>query len=284
MPAVAKRLPRSARVALLAIVAWATYVGGSKVAPPAVERIANFVYWATGGSLVDPTGVVAEYAETAAVEAFEGETAWIIAAVTGAVAGVYADAADLEGYVRSREMDMVYISADAPRDMPGSLTNHNISITQERSSVSGGVYSVWFRYSWELSDAAGISATFKIGGSLVTIAAFTNLFPAAVQINGADCYRYDFDLSSICGTNSPVVIAPYEAQFGGPAGSGIPLSTPADLEIVSGGGAVTNVGLTGWVAVPHMPPLMIRAEGGAVVEAAAYGTNYTGIVTGEVHL
>ncbi len=277
-------VPVTFRAALLVILAWAVSVGGSKVAPPVADRIGNFVYWSASGRLEDPTGIVAEYAETAAVEAFEAETAAIVSAITGAVAGVSADAGDLHDYATGRDLELVYLVADAPRDLPGVVENHNISITQERSIVAAGIYSVWFRYSWELSDAAGISATFKIGGDVITIAAHTNTFPDAEYVGEIPCYRYDFDISALCGTNSPVVIAPYEAQFGGPSGSAIPLATPADIEVVTGGGAVTNAGLTGWIAVPYMEPLMLRAEGGMAVEASAYGTNYTGVAGGEVYL
>lgn len=272
------------RAAAMVALAWAVSVGGSKAPPSVGDRIGNFVYWTVTGSMVDPTGVVAEYAETAAVEAFESDTAGIVAAVTGAVAGVSADADALHAYATGRDLQIVYLAADAPRDLPGVVANHNIAIANERAAVVDGVYSVWFRYSWELSDAAGISATFTVGGDVVTIASHTNTFPNIEYVGTIPCYRYDFDISALCGTNCPVVIAPYEAEFGGPAGSGIPLSTPADLEIVTDGGAVTNAGLTGWVAVPHMEPLALRVEGGVVVEAAAHGTNYTGVAGGEVYL
>lgn len=269
------------RLALLACVMQTFYIGGTKIIPEVGDKIGNFVYWRAQGGIEDPTGIVAEYAEAAAVDAFEAETAGIIGVATGALASVSSDVTDLDDYVRNRDLQLIYLAADAPRDMPGML-NHNIAITAERQSCTGGVMSVWFRYSRELSDAAVIGATVKLGGSTVTLASHTNSFPTSELINGSPCYRYDYDLRPLVGTSDVVVIAPYEAGFGGAVGDGIPLSTPADIEVVTG--VVTNRGLTGWVAAPHMSPLMLRAEGGIVVEAMVNSVTYSGINLEEVTL
>lgn len=270
------------RLILLGGIAISTYVGGTKFIPDARERIGNFIYFTTSGRLIDPSGIVAEHAEFTAVAAFEAETAEIIATVSGAVATVACDADTLHSYAATRDLDLYYFAVDAPRDIPGIATNHNISITQERLQVCEGLMSVWFRFSHELGDAPTISATFKFGDTPLIFMPITNTFPIAEEISASACYRYDYDISSLCATNSPVVIPPYEAQFGGYS-AGSYLSTPATIEIVDSHGT-TNIGFTGWVPVPHMAGLLLRAEGGAVIEAATHGTNYTGTILEEITL
>lgn len=271
------------RMALFICIAQTCYIGGTKIVPQVGDKIGNFVYWSTMGRLEDPAGVVAQYAEAAAVTAFEAETAAIIGVATTALASASIAINELDDYVHERDLKLVYIAGDVPRDWAGVLDNHNIAITAERQTCVNGIMTVWFRYSRELSDAAAVSATFKIGGENVTVASYTNSFPDAETINGAPCYRYDYDLRTLVGTRDVVVVAPYEADFGGPVGTDLPLSTPADIEIVTGG-SVTNVGLTGWVDVPHMAPLRLRAEGGAVVEADIDGIRYAGVTENEVTL
>lgn len=276
--------PATMRVLLISAALGAIVAGSTKVTPTVGDRIGNFVYWTAQGRLEDPTGIIAEYAETAAVEAFEAETAGIVAAVTNAVVGVTSDANDLLDYVHNRRLALIYLAVDAPRDIAGILANHNISITAERQSVADGIMSVWFRFSRELSEAPTISAMIKTTTGPITLTACTNMFPEIEFVGLWPCYQYCYDLRPITGTNAVVVVAPYEATFGGTAESGLPLSTPADIEVVSGGGAITNAGFTGLVMVPHMPGLALAAEGGIVVGATVHGTNYVGITTDEVFL
>lgn len=256
------------------------------VNPGLSARVANFVAF-VNGSIVGDDGLIAESAQTAAVEAFEAETADIL---TGVASGITNSVNRIEvatENVRTNNFKTYYVTMDNPRDFPGYVTNHNLAVTAERWTVSGtNTLSVWARFSWEVDEAATI--TLKVHSSsndYVVLTSFTNSFPNAttfVNPGGVEvfCYRYDFDIREVSHNVVPMFIPPYEADFGGAEGE--PFEIPGNGIIVSIDGD-ENVGATGWYPAPPPfgPRLMIRYVGGGAVEAALDGTKVSGHIVME---
>lgn len=248
------------------------------------DRLANFVT-VINGQLVGDDGLIAETAQTAAVAAFEAETAGILEEVgnglTNSIRRI--EAATLN--VQSNSPATFYISMDDPRDFPGVVTNHNLAVTAERTLTTGtNTLSVWFRFSWEVEEAAQISLRVHASSNTCwVLTSFTNSFPVSetfVNPGGweVSCYRYDFDIREVCGGAVPMFIPPYEASFGGSEGEPFQVS---GLGISVKQGTNEYIGATGWYPAP--PPfdtrLSIRYTGGAAVEAKLDGTNVTGTIT-----
>ncbi|MDD5706753.1 MAG: hypothetical protein PHR35_12595 [Kiritimatiellae bacterium] len=277
------------RLACALVLATTAHWAATKEAPAPATRIGHFVLALVSGGLHDPSGVVAESAQAAAVEAFEAETADIIATVSGGVSEVEARIDDDFAALATDNRPRFYITQDAPRDLPGMVTNHNLAVTQEQMAItSSNNLTVWFRYSWVVTSAARISVRlYTSSNTYWDVVSYTNSFPETESVGGEDCYRYEFDLTPLgLGTNVPVMIPPYEAEFGG-ADAGDYFEVPGlGIEVVAlvpGEGTVTtNQGFTGWItewAEPWGTNLQLRCVGGAFVEALWYGTNISGTVT-----
>lgn len=261
--------------------------------PPVGDRLGNWLLWTSRGLVGDDSGVVAESAQAAAVEAYELETASIIATVSNGLVSSSQRLTSLTNSLATNDVPVIYVVQDAPRDLPGRVANHNLAVTQERMAMTASnVLSVWFRYSWEVSAAAAITVRCYVNSNTYfDLDSTTNTFPSVEVVTHADgttvdCYRYDFDASPLNLTGAPMaVIPPYEATFGGSSGEafevpGLGVSVAA---LVPGEGSVsTNAGFTGWInefPAPWGTNLQLRCTGGAVVEARWCGTNITGVVT-----
>lgn len=249
------------------------------------DRVLNFVA-VINGSLVGDDGLIAETTQTAAVEAFEAETANILNGVASGISNAVNRIRAASENVATNDVKVYYVTMDDPRDFPGVVTNHNLAVTGERWKVNGtNSLSVWLRFSWEVEEAAEV--TLRVHASSNTywvLTSFTNSFPVAetfVNPGGweVSCYRYDFDIRNICHGCPLMFIPPYEADFGGSEGE--PFEVPGLGIVVIDGAEEENVGATGWFPAP--PPfdtrLMIRHVGGAAVEALLDGTNVTGTIT-----
>jgi hypothetical protein len=294
LPCVRRQLDRLgrprmiARVVVWAILSWATWVAATKPPLPVVgDRLGNLVLWLSAGRIEDPTGVVAEHAQAAALLACEEETGGIIGEISGAVEVVGARIEEQTERLAADDTPIFYVIQDVPRDLPGYVENHNLSVTAEKIAMTGSnVFSVWFRYSWETTAAADIAMrVYASSNQSWLITSYTNSFPDTVDVNGVDTYRHDFDVTrlGIGATDAMALIPPYEATFGGPDGE--PFAVPglgvAVAATVAGEGTVTtNVGATGWVwLAPPWTNMQLRVVGGAVVEALWCGTNVAGVVS-----
>lgn len=261
--------------------------------PPVGDRLGNWLLWTSRGLVGDDSGVVAESAQAAAVEAYELETAGIISAVSNGLVQASARLSSLTNSIATNDVPVIYIVQDAPRDLPGYVANHNLAVTQEQMAMTGSnVLSVWFRYSWEVSTSAVISVRCYVSSNTYyDIVSTSNTFPNVETVTHADgttveCYRYEFDVSPLNLAAVPMaVIPPYEATFGG--ASGEPFEVPglgvSVVAFVPGeSGVTTNAGFTGWIRempAPWGTNLQLRCAGGSIVEALWHGTNIQGIVT-----
>lgn len=261
--------------------------------PAASDRLGNWLLASAGRLIGDESGVVAESAQAAAVEAYEAETAGIIATVSNSLQAATARLTSLTNALSTNNVSAFYVVLDTPRDFPGYVTNHNLAVTQERMAMTGtNVLSVWFRYSWSVSTSAVITVRcYTATNRYCDLTSVSNTFPNTQTVTHSDgvsvqCYRYDFDASELNLTAAPMaVVPPYEATFGGTDGA--PFECPGTgLEVmahVAGeSSATTNVGLTGWVGNwggDWGTNLQIRCKGGVAVEARWHGTNITGEVS-----
>ncbi len=261
--------------------------------PSASDRLGNWLLASAGRLIGDESGVVAESAQAAAVAAYEDETAGIIASVSNGLQAASARLTSLTNALATNKVSAFYVTMDTPRDLAGYVTNHNLSVTQERMAMTGtNRLSVWFRYSWSVSTGATITVRcYTDTQHYYDLESATNTFPVTQTVTHPDgvsvpCYRYDFDASPLNLTAAPMaVMPPYEATFGGTDGA--PFECPGTgLEVVarvSGEGSVTtNFGFTGWVnnwGGGWGTNLQVRCKGGVAVEARWHGTNITGEVT-----
>lgn len=261
--------------------------------PPVGDRLGNWLLWTSRGLVGDDSGVVAESAQAAAVQAYELETAGIIASVSNGLAEASARLTSLTNSLATNNVPVLYIVQDAPRDLPGYIANHNLAVTQERMAMTQtNVLSVWFRYSWDVSAAAEITVRCYVNSNdYYDLSSTTNTFPATETVTHADgttvaCYRYDFDAAPLNLAAAPMaVIPPYEATFGGASGEAfeVPgLGVTVVAHVAGESSVTTNAGFTGWVnemPAPWGTNLQLRCAGGSVVEARWHGTNITGVVT-----
>jgi len=281
-----RQLPVPARLALAVMLAWATWVGGSKPEPPpAAARISQLVLALSGGGIVDPSGVIGTATQIAAVEMFNAETAQIVAAASNIVALALADYAALTNQLAQRDYSVAYLGYDFPRADPPSSTNHNITATIERVSAGGAPdrLSAWVYFSSEPATNVALYLQASVAdGSWVGLVALTNTWPATEAVGALDCYRYDFAVPE--GMAGVPFKPHYDVLFGGPL-PGQYLRVPATGVIVSTNG-VDLTPYTGWDygCGGAFSNLAVRYVGGIAVEAAARGTNYTGIITQEITL
>lgn len=300
IPKLRERLFRSWRpgwLEHLIVAVWFAFMAGYGVTkgilPSVGDRLGNWILSRNGQLIGDESGVVAEHAQAAAIAAYEAETGGIIAAVSNGLQEASARFTSLTNALTTNNVGVFYVVQDAPRDLPGYISNHNLAVTQERMAMTGtNVLSVWFRYSWEVSTNAYITVRCYVNSNtFYDLTSTTNTFPNTETVTHSDgisvqCYRYEFDTSELHLTEAPMaVIPPYEATFGGTDGA--PFEIPGvGLEViglVTGEGSVTtNTGFSGWInAWPGDwgTNLQIKCKGGVVVEALWHGTNITGEVS-----
>lgn len=280
-----KILPIPARVALGVMLCWATYVGGTKPQPPAASRISQLVLALSGGGIVDPSGVIGQATQLAAIEMFNAETAQLIAVASNIVAGALAEYAALTNQLATGNYAVSYLGYDFPRADPPSTTNHNITATIQRVSQSGTTnhLSAWIYFSSEPATNVTIYLQASVAaGVWQMLAPVTNTWPDADLIGGLPCYRYCYEIpAAIRGVPLKPEI---DILFGGPL-PGQYLNVPAEGVVVTTNG-VDLTPYTGW-DYAHPEPwgtnLAIRYLGGIAIEAIISGTNYAGIA-GEVSL
>jgi hypothetical protein len=281
-----KALPVSARVALALMVCWATYVAGTKPEPPpSAARISQLVMALSAGGVIDPSGVLGQAVQLAAVQAFNAETDAIVSNANAVVAAAMEDYAALTNQIAQRDFSVAYLGYDFPRADPPETTNHNITATIERVSASGYTnrLSAWVYFSSQPATNVTLYLQASVAdGSWVDLVALTNTFPATEAVGSLDCYRYDFEIPSAM-TGIPFKPA-YDVLFGGPLPEQY-LRVPDTGVIVSTNG-VDLAPYTGWDAACAAPftNLAVRYVGGIAVEATLHGTNYTGRMAQEVSL
>lgn len=278
------RLPISARVVLVALTMWAVYSGGSKPEQPADVRISQLVMALAGGGLVDESGTIASHTALKTVQEFNAETSSIVSNADAIVAAALAEYTVITQQLAEADYSVVYVAYDFPRADPPETTNHNITATIEKVSQSGSTLSA-FAYFSEQSET---NVTLRIRASVaqdvwVTLDPKTNYWPATTDVGGLACYRYDYAIPTAM---AGVPLRPmYDIAFGGYE-PGQYLIVPSDGVIVSTN-SVDCTPFTGW-DYEHPEPwgtaLAVRYVGGIAVEATLNGTNYAGVVTGEVAL
>jgi hypothetical protein len=279
-----KRLPISGRVALGFLLLWATYVSGTKPDTPASSRISQLVMSLSGGGIVDPSGVLGQAVQVAAILAFNGETDAIVSNANAIVDAALVDYAVLTNQIAQRDYSVAYLGYDFPRANPPSSTNHNITATIER--VSGGCtncLSAWVYFSSQPETNVSLYLQASVADeSWVELVALTNTWPATESVGTLPCVRYDFTLPA--GMVGIPFKPAYDVLFGGPAFDQY-LRVPETGVIVS----TNNIDLAPYTGLDYglggvFSNLTIRYIGGIAVEATVRGTNYNGIITHEVTL
>jgi hypothetical protein len=267
------------------MVAWATYVGGTKPETPAAARVAQLVMALRGGGIVDPSGVLGTATQIAAIEMFNEETAAILAAASNIVTAALADYAVLTNRLATNNYSVAYIGYDFLRADPPNTTNHNIVATIQRTSQSGTTnrLSAWVYFSEVPATNVNIYLQASVAeGAWTTLVPVTNTWPAFEDVGGLPCYRYCYEIPA--GMRGVPFKPLIDIQFGGYE-PGQYLNISADGVVVETNG-VSLTPYTGW-DYSHPEPwgtnLAIRYVGGIAVEAVVRGTNYTGIA-GEVGL
>lgn len=278
-----RRLSRLGTCLLLLLLSWGTLYGGGKTMPSGRTVLARFVTALRSGVLLDDSGRIGATAVLAATEAFDRETAAIIAAATNVVAASASAFADASYTLTNRNLYVAYIAADLPRAEPHSHTNHNLAATIERVSGDGGTNLLsWVWFSEEPAVAPVVAFDVSVSdGVWRRLTSVTNSYPYTIDIAGVPCVEYRFDVPA---EMRGIVFRPeYEVGFGG--------SLETDYLLVPSGGvlietnAVPCLPYTGWDAAcgGSFSNLAVRYSGGIAVEAVAVGTNYTGRA-GEVYL
>jgi hypothetical protein len=269
------------------MLAWATYVGGTKPDPPAeARRISQLVFALSGGGIVDPSGVLGSATQLAAIQLFNEETQAIIDTASNIVAEAMAEYAALTNQLATNDYSVTYIGYDFPRADPPNTTNHNIAATIQRVSQVGttNLLSVWVYFSSEPATNVNIYLQASTAaGAWTTMAPTTNTWPATEDVGGLPCYRYCYEIpAAMRGVPFKPLI---DILFGG-------YDPGQYLNVSAAGVVVTTNGVdltpyTGWDHAhpePYGTNLAIRYIGGIAVEAIAAGTNYTGVVAQEVTL
>lgn len=257
-------------------------LGATKIPVIVSDRIANFITLKDGQIYGDESGLVTSYARLASTAEFESQTGAIIASVSNGMAAVDGR---LDGLLATATSNAaaprIYYRLDAPRDWPGVVTNHNITITREKSAVNTNTQEliIWWRYSWEIDAAAFIDIpVYANSNQVFHLTASTNSFPETETILNEDgisieCYRAVYPYAAPAAAAgvtlppNPVFLGPYEAEFGSDTE---PVQVPGEgFAMVTGYGttnAVTHYGGTGWIR--HWPE--------------PFGTNLQVHVTGAV--
>lgn len=257
-------------------------LGATKVPVFVSDRIANFITLKDGQIYGDESGLVTSYARLASTTEFEQQTGAIIASVSNGMAAV---SGRLDGLLATATSNAaaprIYYRLDAPRDWPGVVTNHNVTITREKSAVNTNTQEliIWWRYSWEVDSAAFIDITVYANSNQVFhLTASTNSFPTTETVLNEDgisieCYRAVYPYAAPAAAAgvtlppNPIFLGPYEADFGSDTE---PFQVPGEgFAMVTGYGttnAVTHYGGTGWIR--HWPE--------------PFGTNLQVHVTGAV--
>lgn len=278
-----RRMPHGQLAALLLLLSWGTLYGGSKTMPSGRTVLARFVTALRSGVLLDDSGRIGATAVLAATQAFDRETAAIVAAATNVVAAADSAFAAAAFALTNRNLSVAYIAADLPRAEPHSHTNHNLAATIERVGCDGGTNLlawVWFSEEPAVGPVVSFDASTQ-DGVWTRLTSVTNSYPDTLDINGVPCVEYRFEVPA--GMRGVVFRPEYEVGFGG--------SREADYLLVPAGGvlvetnAVPLLPYTGWDAAcgGAFSNLAVRYSGGVAVEAVAVGTNYTGRA-GEVYL
>lgn len=266
---------RTRWIAVLTVLAFV--VVGADKAPTSSARLVQFITALRSGTLLDDSGRIGSAAALAVVQAFEAETAAIIAAASNVVVAAQVEFDAAAFILTNRNLQVAYIAMDLPRAEPNTHTNSNIAATIERVEQIGTSNLVaWVWFSEEPAVAPTLAFDVSVAEDTWTrMSSVTNSYPGTTEIGGVPCISYTFEIPlAIRGT---VFRPEYEVGFGG-SDTNDYLVVPADGVLVQTNG-VSCYPYTGWDLAqpePHGTNLAVRYAGGIAVEAIFYGTNYTG--------
>jgi len=263
-------------VAIAALLIW-SYAGADKTPSIPSARLIRFITALRSGVLLDDSGRVGSATTLAVVQAFEAETAVIIAAASNMVAAAQSQFDAAAFTLTNRNLTVAYIAMDLPRAEAHTHTNSNIAATIERVEAVGSsnlIAWVWFSEEPAVAPVLAFDASIT-ADTWTRLTSITNSYPDTTEVNGIPCISYTF---SIPPDMRGIVLRPeYEVGFGG--------SLKEDYLIIPSGGVMVQTNgfsrmpFTGWDyenPAPFGTNLAVRYAGGIAVEANFFGTNYTG--------
>lgn len=245
-----------------------TLAGSPKVITPQKAMITLITALRSGG-YVDPSGRVGAESMLAVSRQMTGQAKTLAQAASNELAWAEDTFAGLALALTTTPYQVTYIAFDVPRSVPNVLINHNISATFEYVEQAGDRVFGYVWYSQEPTIEPQVAMEYNIGNGWRRLTSVTNSYPDTVDINGADCVRYEFALPEEA---RGIPLRPdYELGLGGPSGLRVPVagvSVEDDEKI--------HLPYTGWDH--YSEDLSVRYLGGMAVEAVYMGTNYTGKV------
>lgn len=258
------------RMAFLLALAAVVMYGGSKTTPKPLLEILTVL---RDGTLVDLSGKVASGQQARAIKAFIEQIDDELSVADGVIEQARQDCMELIQQLETADYSVAYISLDLPRGVPAE-PNHNIMVTFERVEQSGDLLTAHVWFSETPASAVNVHVEYSIvDGQWGLLAPLSNSYPDTEQVNGIDCYVYEYEIpQSIVG----VPLKPqYEIEFGGFA-EGQWLSVPESGVVVEVDD-VPHVPYTGWDDFEIGDDLLrVRSVGGIAVEAVYNGVVYKG--------
>jgi hypothetical protein len=244
------------------------FVGGKPIVQETLQRWLIVALYS--GGIKDPSGTVGSATEAATVRAYAEDS---VAVVDSAAVTLSNSLATLRGLTNVASVPVSYLASDMPRAIPGTLTNHNVIATIERTQDDGTNLSVFVWFSRSLASAPKI--TWRVSTSetaTYTLQEVTNSYPQTISVDGTECVRY---VVSIPQNLRGIPFRPrYELGWGG--------SEPSEYLGISSLGA--SVIVAGREHLPYTgadtydvggEPLRVTYSGGIAVAAFWKGTNYT---------
>lgn len=258
------------RTALLLALAAVVMYGGSKTTPKPLLEILTVL---RDGTLTDLSGKVASGQQARAIKSFIEQIDDELDIADGVIEQARLDCIALTNQLATADYSVAYISLDLPRGIP-SEPNHNIMVAFERVEQSNDLLTAHVWFSETPATNVNVHIEYSIAeGQWTLLAPLSNSYPDTEQVNGIDCYVYEYEIpQSIVG----VPLKPqYEIEFGGFT-EGQWLSVPESGVIVDIDD-VSYVPYTGWDEFEDGDDLLrVRSVGGIAVEAVYNGITYKG--------
>ena len=257
------------------IVATFTWFAASKYGPePEKEQIRTWILWALDtGIIKDPTGSLATKTEADTVRAFAKAYETMSIQITSNLNAQLSTLIGITNNIFAK--NVAYIAADIPRSMPNTVTNHNLCATMEATAPVGtsnqNVY-VWFSEALAVAPITAFDACYG-PEERIRLKVVTNNYPNTVNVNGAPCVVYQVEVPE---SKRGIPLRPvYTFQFGGSrAEEYLSVSRLGVSVTVDGQEYMPKTG-TNTIMLGDAPLTLIM-DGGAIVEAIWYGTNYVG--------
>lgn len=253
------RLDRQITAVFVAAIMMLGWTKGP-IVDPSRRHLSQFVMALVTGGIRDDSGVIAEQTQLNTVDAFIQLADNMLVAASNRFVEAGSRIDTLKVQLTNNPPPVVYIQSFYPREDPYvSLTNHNIAVLAMRQSTTSNVLSRWIYFSNELANEPVLYAEADVGGGYARLTEITNTYPDTVQIDGAPCVRYDYQLPP---SLVNVVLSPdFDLRFGS-LENGLQIG-PGGLEMIDSSSA-SHMGTDGWITLCDGRVQVLHAGGVAV--------------------